>query len=171
MIGRRGASLDELEELYRSRFDVFGRVAASVTGDSERARDAVQEAFATAVRKRGSFRGEGPLEAWVWRIVLNAARSDVRRSIPAVDYEQAATNGHPERDAELRAALARLPERQRRIVELRYGFGGETTSLEAIGKELGITRERVRQLERDALDRLEHELDGVVTGDDLANAA
>jgi RNA polymerase primary sigma factor len=68
-------------------------------------------------------------------------------------------------------ALAQLPERQRRIVELRYGFGGETTSLEAIGKELGITRERVRQLERDALDRLEHELDGVVTGDDLANAA
>ena len=68
-------------------------------------------------------------------------------------------------------ALARLPERQRRIVELRYGFGGETTSLEAIGKELGLTRERVRQLERDALDRLEHELDGVVTGDDLANAA
>jgi RNA polymerase primary sigma factor len=68
-------------------------------------------------------------------------------------------------------ALARLPERQRRIVELRYGFAGETTSLEAIGKELGITRERVRQLERDALDRLEHELDGVVTGDDLANAA
>ena len=69
-------------------------------------------------------------------------------------------------------ALARLPERQRRIVEMRYGFGGETTSLEAIGKELGITRERVRQLERDALDRLQHELDGVVTGDDdLANAA
>jgi RNA polymerase primary sigma factor len=68
-------------------------------------------------------------------------------------------------------ALAQLPERQRRIVELRYGFGGETISLEAIGKELGITRERVRQLERDALSRLEHELDGVVTADDLANAA
>jgi RNA polymerase primary sigma factor len=68
-------------------------------------------------------------------------------------------------------ALTRLPERQRRIVELRYGFAGETTSLEAIGKELGLTRERVRQLERDALDRLGHELDGVVTGDDLANAA
>jgi RNA polymerase primary sigma factor len=68
-------------------------------------------------------------------------------------------------------ALAQLPERQRRIVELRYGFAGETISLEAIGKELGITRERVRQLERDALSRLEHELDGVVTADDLANAA
>jgi RNA polymerase primary sigma factor len=68
-------------------------------------------------------------------------------------------------------ALARLPERQRRIVELRYGFDGETTSLEQIGKELGLTRERVRQLERDALERLFRELDGVVAGDDLANAA
>ena len=136
MIGRRGASLDELEELYRSRFDVFARVAASVTGDGERARDAVQEAFATAVRKRGSFRGEGPLEAWVWRIVLNAARSDVRRSIPAVDYdEQAATNGHPERDAELRVALARLPERQRTAVFLRYYADLDYV---AIGEALGI---------------------------------
>ena len=135
MIGRRGATLDELEELYRSRFDVFARVAASVTGDSEGARDAVQEAFATAVRKRGSFRGEGPLEAWVWRIVLNAARSDVRRSISAVDYEQAATNGHPERDAELRAALARLPERQRTAVFLRYYADLDYV---AIGKALGI---------------------------------
>ena len=124
MIGRREAILDELEELYRSRFDVFARVAASVTGDGERARDAVQEAFATAVRKRGSFRGEGPLEAWVWRIVLNAARSDVRRSIPAVDLdEQARPNGYPERDAELRVALARLPERQRTAVFLRYYAG------------------------------------------------
>jgi RNA polymerase sigma factor (sigma-70 family) len=136
VIGRRGASLDELEELYRSRFDVFARVAASVTGDSERARDAVQEAFATAVRKRGSFRGEGLLEAWVWRIVLNAARSDVRRSIPIVDYdEQAATNGYPERDAELRVALSRLPERQRTAVFLRYYADLDYV---AIGEALGI---------------------------------
>jgi RNA polymerase sigma-70 factor, ECF subfamily len=113
--------MDELEELYRSRFDVFARVAASVTGDSDRARDAVQDAFATALRKRRSFRGEGPLEAWIWRIVLNAARSDARRSIPAVDYDEpASANGQPERDAELRVALARLPERQRTAVFLRY---------------------------------------------------
>jgi RNA polymerase sigma factor (sigma-70 family) len=136
VIGRRGASLDELEALYRSRFDVFARVAASVTGDSERARDAVQEAFAAAVLKRGSFRGNGPLEAWVWRIVLNAARSDVRRSIPAADYEEpAAANGYPERDAELRVALARLPERQRTAVFLRYYADLDYA---AIGEALGI---------------------------------
>ena len=138
MIGRHGASLDELEALYRSRFDVFARVAASVTGDSERARDAVQEAFATAVRKRRSFRGDGPLEAWVWRIVLNAARSDVRRSRPAVEYDDpAAANGHPERDAGLRVALARLPEQQRTAVFLRYYADLDYA---AIGEALGIRR-------------------------------
>jgi len=136
VIGRRGASLDELEALYRSRFDVFARVAASVTGDAERARDAVQEAFATAVRKRGSFRGEGPLEAWLWRIVLNAARSDARRSIPAIDFTEAASaNGQPERDAELRVALALLPERQRTAVFLRYYADLDYA---AIGEALGI---------------------------------
>ena len=137
MIGRRGAKLEELEALYRSRFDVFARVAASVTGDAERARDAVQEAFATAVRKRGSFRDDGPLEAWVWRIVLNAARSDVRRMVPVVEYEEpASTNGHPERDAELRVALARLPERQRTAVFLRYYADLDYA---AIGEALGIS--------------------------------
>jgi RNA polymerase sigma-70 factor (ECF subfamily) len=134
---RRGASLEELEALYRSRFDVFARVAAGVTGDSERARDAVQEAFAIAVRKRKSFRREGPLEAWVWRIVLNAARSDVRRSLPAVVYDEPAlTNGRPEEDAELRVALARLPERQRTAVFLRYYADLDYA---AIGEALEIT--------------------------------
>jgi RNA polymerase sigma factor (sigma-70 family) len=137
VIRRRGASLDDLEALYRRRFDVFARIAASVTGDAERARDAVQEAFATAVRKRRSFRGDGPLEAWVWRIVLNAARSDVRRSVPAVVFDESAcANGRPEEDAELRAALARLPERQRTAVFLRYYADLDYA---AIGEALGIT--------------------------------
>ena len=136
MIRRAGASLDDLEELYRSRFDVFARVAASVTGDAERARDAVQEAFSTALRKRRSFRGDGPLEAWVWHIVLNAARLDVRRSIPAVDYDEpAAANGRPERDVELRVALARLPERQRTAIFFRYYADLDYA---AIGEALGI---------------------------------
>jgi RNA polymerase sigma factor (sigma-70 family) len=135
VIGRRGAKLDELEALYRSRFDVFVRVAASVTGDSERARDAVQEAFATAVRKRRSFRGEGPLEAWLWRIVLNAARSDVRRIAPVAYDEPPAANGRPEDDVELRVALARLPERQRTAVFLRYYADLDYA---AIGEALGI---------------------------------
>jgi RNA polymerase sigma-70 factor (ECF subfamily) len=137
VIGRRGATLDELEALYASRFEVFVRVAASVTGDPERARDAVQDAFATAVRKRRSFRSEGPLEAWVWRIVLNAARTDVRRTEPVlVADEPFSSNGHAEEDAELRVALSRLPERQRTAVFLRYYADLDYA---AIGEALEIT--------------------------------
>jgi RNA polymerase primary sigma factor len=62
------------------------------------------------------------------------------------------------RRREVREAIASLPERQRRIIELRFGIGGEPKALEAIGKELGITRERVRQLEAEALARLQDEL-------------
>jgi len=62
------------------------------------------------------------------------------------------------RRREVREAIAALPERERRIVELRFGIGGEPKALEAIGKELGITRERVRQLEAEALTKLEREL-------------
>jgi RNA polymerase primary sigma factor len=73
----------------------------------------------------------------------------------------------------VRRALAKLPERERRILELRFGFEGESATLEAIGKELGLNRERVRQLEREALAKLARELDGVVEIDavDLVHAA
>jgi RNA polymerase primary sigma factor len=65
------------------------------------------------------------------------------------------------RNQVVRQAVSKLPERERRILELRYGFDGETMSLEAIGKDLGLTRERVRQLERSALERLGDELEGL----------
>jgi RNA polymerase primary sigma factor len=56
----------------------------------------------------------------------------------------------------LREAVARLPERERDVVKMRYGLNGdvEPASLEEIGRRLGLTRERVRQLESAALERL-----------------
>jgi RNA polymerase primary sigma factor len=56
----------------------------------------------------------------------------------------------------LHAAVGELPEREQRIVKLRYGLNGDQDpkSLEEIGRILGITRERVRQLEAEALRRL-----------------
>ena len=53
----------------------------------------------------------------------------------------------------IRRALDALPERERRILELRFGFEGEPWTLEAIGHELDLTRERVRQLEGQASPR------------------
>jgi RNA polymerase primary sigma factor len=68
----------------------------------------------------------------------------------------------------VRLALAELPELERRILELRYGLDGEPHSLEAIGAELGISRERIRRLEGDALDTLAETLGD---GDELALSA
>jgi RNA polymerase primary sigma factor len=56
----------------------------------------------------------------------------------------------------LRRAVAALPDRQQEVVKLRYGLNGDGNpkSLEEIGRQLGLTRERVRQLEAEALERL-----------------
>ena len=62
----------------------------------------------------------------------------------------------------VREALQALPELERRVLELRFGFDGEQQSLETIERELGISRERVRKLERNAFARLEAELKNVV---------
>jgi RNA polymerase primary sigma factor len=56
----------------------------------------------------------------------------------------------------LHDALAELPDREREVLKLRYGLNGERdpVSLEEIGRQLGLTRERVRQIESAALERL-----------------
>jgi RNA polymerase primary sigma factor len=56
----------------------------------------------------------------------------------------------------VRQAVATLPERHRAVIELRFGLADNEgpVSLEEIGRRLGITRERVRQLEKEALTRL-----------------
>jgi RNA polymerase primary sigma factor len=65
----------------------------------------------------------------------------------------------------LRRALGHLDERERRVLELRFGLGeagGVQRSLEEIGRELGLTRERIRQLEAHAMARLEDLLEPAV---------
>ena len=57
----------------------------------------------------------------------------------------------------LQGVLQNLPPREVRILQLRYGLvDGETYTLEEVGKKLGVTRERVRQIEAQALSRLRH---------------
>ena len=52
-------------------------------------------------------------------------------------------------------ALAALPERERRVIELRFGLhGGQPRTLDEVGRTLGVTRERIRQIENTALKTL-----------------
>ncbi len=53
-------------------------------------------------------------------------------------------------------ALQALPERERQVIELRYGLaGGEPLTLEEVGKTFGVTRERIRQIENNTLKKLQ----------------
>ena len=110
----RGVTVDELESLYRADLPRFLRAAAAIVGDETAGRDAVQEAFAQALDKRASFKGEAPLEAWVWRIVINEALALRRRRPP--EFQSPAGNGTApsteqlaEQDAMVRAWVASLP--------------------------------------------------------------
>lgn len=137
---REGVSLAQLESLYRDRYDHFARVAAAVTGDGESGRDAVQHAFATAVRKRRSFRGAGPLEAWLWRIVVNEARrlARERRPTPVEPAPEPTTNGRVPDELGIRAWVGSLPPRQRAVLFLRYYADLDYRSIaDALGVEVG----------------------------------
>jgi RNA polymerase primary sigma factor len=58
---------------------------------------------------------------------------------------------------QIQEILLSLPPREVRILQLRYGLvDGESYTLEEVGKKLGVTRERVRQIEAQALSRLRH---------------
>ena len=111
----------ELEALYRERYPGFLRVARATVRDEGAAADAVHDAFVQAVRNRRSFRGDGSLEAWVWRMVVNAARKR-RRDLPEAAADPAeATDVSPNGFGDpVRAVVAALPERQRLALFLRY---------------------------------------------------
>jgi RNA polymerase sigma-70 factor, ECF subfamily len=132
--------LADLETLYRERHTHFVRVARAITGDPERAVDAVQDAFAAAVRSRAGFRGDGSLEAWVWRAVVNAARKTLRRPLVEVGTRLPldAEAAPPATVADLAPLVAQLPERQRLVVFLRYYADLDyRTIADALGVETG----------------------------------
>jgi RNA polymerase primary sigma factor len=104
------------------------------------------------------------------RIVREAARSSMSLDEPigesgessmsevladdnAIDPVDAVDSAH--RLDTLSGALEALPERRRRVLVLRYGLdGGDARTLDDIARELGLTRERVRQIEVETLGQL-----------------
>jgi RNA polymerase sigma-70 factor (ECF subfamily) len=146
--------IDDLEELYRTRRAQFCRAAAAIAGDRALGEDAVQDAFAKAVRRRRSYRGHGSLEAWVWRIVVNAARDSRRKRRPLLGLgdppEVATPNGcGPSLPLEL------LTERQREVLFLHYYADLDyATIAEALGVSpgtVGATLSTARRVLRQAL--------------------
>ena len=94
----------------------------AVLRDGQEALDVVQEGFSRALRRRRSFRGDGTLEGWIWRIVLNVAadRGRAREKAHQRATEERAASDADAPDEVIGTQLRALPERQRLAVFLRY---------------------------------------------------
>lgn len=142
--------VEELEALYREGLPEFTRAAAAIAGDLDAGRDAVQDAFVKALRKRRSYR-DGNLEAWVWRIVVNAARDAGRRK----RRKLAAPLPVEARADELGLPLERLTERQREVLFLRYyadlDYAVIADALDISPGTVGATLTAARETLRNAL--------------------
>jgi len=110
-----------IEDVYRRRYQSFRGALAGIVGSYELAHDVVQESFARALKSRADFRGDGPLEAWIWKIALRVA-FETRRNASQIELVDAFEPElpQPERDEELAAVLKELSPRRRLVVFLRY---------------------------------------------------
>jgi RNA polymerase sigma-70 factor (ECF subfamily) len=154
----------EIEMVYLSRFDDFCSVANAILHDRERAKDAVQDAFVAALRRKSQWRGEGSLDAWLWRAVLNAAR-DRRRKHEAILVSEAPEAAHVEpstsfdEGGDLAEALAELTERQRLVLFLRY-YGD--LDYQQIAETLDVKPGTVAATLHQAQEHLRHRLGALV---------
>jgi DNA-directed RNA polymerase specialized sigma24 family protein len=146
--------IGDLEELYRTQRPQFCRAAAAIAGDRALGEDVVQDAFARAVRKRRAYRGRGSLEAWVWRIVVNAARAARRKRPVPVDLHDRHENPSPNGGGVL-LPLDLLTDRQREVLFLHYYADLDyATIAEALGISpgtVGATLTTARRVLRQAL--------------------
>jgi RNA polymerase sigma-70 factor (ECF subfamily) len=108
-------------ELVRRHRDRMWAVALRTLGDREEAADALQDAFVSAFRAAGRFRGDAAVTTWLHRIVVNACLDRARRrqarptvALPEVETAALAL-APPDSDTALtvRSALAQLPADQR----------------------------------------------------------
>jgi RNA polymerase sigma factor (sigma-70 family) len=91
---------------------------------------------------------DGPVSAEGGNVGLGELLADEKASRVAEEVVE------EDEKARLYEALARLPQRSRRVLVRRYGLDGEPATLREIAEELGVSHERVRQLQRDAEYRL-----------------
>jgi RNA polymerase sigma-70 factor (ECF subfamily) len=124
-------STETSDELLGGLFDRHQerlyRLARRMSGDTETARDLVQETFLRAARRRSLPAGESSREAWLVRVLVNLCRDRWRRRLVRRRHEHVLPAPAPEGDPEsaavaratVRAALGRLEPRRRVVLVLR----------------------------------------------------
>jgi len=163
---RSGMDDAQFEALVREGEAAAIRLASAYLKDAEEARDAVQEAFIKAYRKRGTFRGDASAKTWFFRLLVNHLKDKLRRRKvrdfllgppPAGKNGDGAENDLPEvedpaadperrhEDAAFRhafnEAVAHLPARQREVCS--YHLTAELT-LGETARAMNITEGAVK---------------------------
>jgi RNA polymerase sigma-70 factor (ECF subfamily) len=151
--------LGDFGTFYERNYPAALRVAYGIVGEQASAEDATQEAFATAYRQRDRYRGEGPAEAWLYRIVVNTAIGALRRRrvrwiepLDPITVDRPAAELPSTTDrAALSEGLQRLDPRSRSVVVLRYYLDFDYGRIAMI---LGTSESNVGSILSRALDRL-----------------
>ncbi|ACU53352.1 RNA polymerase, sigma-24 subunit, ECF subfamily [Acidimicrobium ferrooxidans DSM 10331] len=132
------------------------RVASRIVGDAEAVSDVLQDAYLNVYRSLERFRGASRYETWVYRIVVNAARSHLRRMrrmraretvldeaeiVPARSGEVLEAADLVAQHIDVVALLARLGEADRELLTLRYLAG---LSVAQVAAELGASENAIK---------------------------
>lgn len=157
------AELEDFGSFYERTYATAYRTAWAILRDRGAAADAVQDAYLSAYRERGRFRGEAPAQAWLLRIVVNRAFAEGRRPHPRlVQLEVAGEAASPADDVaratdhlSLDAAMVVLEPRSRAAVVLRYYHDLDYATIATI---LGTNANNVGVILHRAVERLAREL-------------
>ncbi|MCU0505526.1 MAG: RNA polymerase sigma factor [Chloroflexi bacterium] len=163
------SSLADFEAFYERTYPVAFRVAYGVLGDRDLAEDATQDAYVAAYRDRERYRGDGPVDAWLYRIVVHAAISVARRRrsrVVGVGRIAPDGSGPDEGTATLdrlaiEDGLRELDPRARSAVVLRYYLDLDYAT---IGSILGTSADNVGVILTRSRDRLRRLMEPAATG-------
>lgn len=163
MSGRTGEPENIEEQLAAFAPRVYGLLVRLV-GRPEVAEDLMQETLLRALRSLETYRPEGKLRAWVFRIAVNLARDWIRRrpreaasslddgpdctSLPVLarDVPPGANLDREERRRQVEAAVARLPDPDREVLLMRYyGDMPFKDIAQATGEPLGTVLARAHR--------------------------
>lgn len=153
--------MSTFEAAYQRHYPAVVRSAWSICRDRARAEEHAQEAFARAYRRWRKLERADHLVAWLHRVAMNLAISDVRRRTRGSELEQrgafSAFAPPPDPDPDwLVATLKRLPRRQREAVFLRVIAD---LSVEEVAAVMGCTTGSVKTHTSRGLGRLRELLD------------
>ena len=161
--------LRAFDELVRRTETRVRSVALAILRDRSDAEDAAQEAYLRAFRRASSYRGEGPVGAWLCRIAVRAAHDALRRAgrqrrllevaRPPDDPDDRAGSAEPEEDlrrrTEVESALRRLPDDEREALVLKEVVGMTYREIsESCGVPLGTVQSRIHRARQRLADAL-----------------